>query len=120
MSDEKIEMNLIRGEAFLRVAMDEDTGVARFTCGIYPSSFDAKEDNEKDELGTDHMLGVFMAGIVNMIQHDMDTILHAGMEYLIEGNAPFDFIVSPEDAEYFENLTSEQRDLMRMEPKGEA
>lgn len=120
MSDEeKIEMNLIRGEAFIRIAVDPETSHAKFMCGIYPSESHT-EDEGSDELNTDNMLGVLMAGLVSMIQNDMDELLHAGMQYLIEGNAPFDFIVSPDEMEYYDNLTESQKDLMRMKPQGEA
>ena len=120
-SEEKIEMNLIRGEAFIRIAVDPETSNAKFTCGIYPSDYGTDEETSKSgELSHDTMLGVLMAGIVSMLQDDMDDLLHAGMQYLIEGNAPFDFIVSAEEAQYYENLTEAQKELMRMIPEGEA
>jgi len=39
---------------------------------------------------------------------------------MIAGNKPFDFIVNPDDIDYFEGLTEEQLKLLRMNVVGEA
>jgi len=61
-----------------------------------------------------------MAGITHMVREDMDAILHRGMESIIKGNKPFDFIVDPEDLEFYSGLSDEQLQLLRMDTEGEA
>jgi hypothetical protein len=55
-----------------------------------------------------------------MVREDMDAILHRGMESIIKGNKPFDFIVDPEDLEFYSGLSDEQLQLLRMDTEGEA
>lgn len=115
-----INLDLEPGEAFLRVSVDEE-GKTNFSCGFYPSNVNIdKEFDPSEDIDHDDMLAVFMAGIANMIQNDMDSILRSGFEHLIAGNKPFDFIVSPADVDYFDSLTEEQLKLLRMETVGEA
>lgn len=115
-----VNLDLEPGEAFLRVSVDED-GVTNFSCGFYPLNMNIEKDfDPESDIDHDDMLAVFMAGISNMIQNDMDTILRMGFDHLLAGNKPFDFIVSPSDVDYFDNLTDEQLQLLRMETVGEA
>lgn len=115
-----VNLDLEPGEAFLRVSVDEE-GVTNFSCGFYPTNMNIeKEFNSEEDIDHDDMLAVFMAGLANLIQNDMDTILRSGFDHLIAGNKPFDFVVTPSDVDYFENLTTEQLQLLRMETQGEA
>jgi uncharacterized protein YjaZ len=115
-----VNLDLEPGEAFLRVSVDED-GVTNFSCGFYPSNMNIEKDfDAKSDLDYDDMIAVFMAGLANLIQNDMDTILTSGFEHLLAGNKPFDFVVDASDAEYFSNLTEEQVKLLHMATKGEA
>jgi hypothetical protein len=115
-----VSLDLEPGEAFLRVSVDEE-GVTNFSCGFYPSNMNIEKDfNTEEDVDYDDMLAVFMAGISNMIQNDMDTILRNGFEHLVAGNKPFDFIVDPADVDYFDGLSDEQLELLRMETGGEA
>jgi len=116
----KVPVDIEPGEAFFRISVDDD-GTSRFVCGLYPSNMNIEKDFDPDsDVNLDELLSVFMAGIACMVREDMDTILHNGMQYLIDGNRPFDFVVGSEDTEYYGNLTDEQYELLRMETKGEA
>lgn len=115
-----VNLDLEPGEAFLRVSVDED-GVTNFACGFYPTNMNIEKDfNPESDLDYDDMIAVFMAGMANLIQNDMDTILRMGFDHLLAGNKPFDFIVSPTDVDYFDSLTEEQLQLLRMDTQGEA
>ena len=115
-----VPLDLEPGEAILRVSVEED-GATSFSCGFYPTNMNIEKDfDSNSEIDHDDMLAIFMAGISNLIQNDMDTILRMGFEYMIAGNKPFDFIVNPDDIDYFEGLTDEQLKLLRMNVVGEA
>ena len=120
MSEKIVNVDLAPGEAFFRVSVDED-GATRFACGLYPSNNSIEKDfDDETDLNYDDMLTIFMSGISNLIQNDMDEIMRAGMQYIVEGYKPFDFVVSPEDVDYYQGLTPEQMDLLRMDVEGEA
>ncbi len=115
-----VSVDLEPGEAFFRVSVDED-GVTNFACGFYPTNMNIEKDfNAEEDIDYDDMLAVFMAGITHMVREDMDAILHRGMESIIKGNKPFDFIVDPEDLEFYSGLSDEQLQLLRMDTEGEA
>lgn len=117
----KIELNLLPGESFVRVAYNEQTGCTEFTCGIYPSMRSEDEDFDSDsEIDPDMMLSMCIAGIAHFLQYDPDTLMRAGGAYIAEGNEVFDLIVDQEDTEYYSNLTEEQMQLLNMQVKGEA
>lgn len=120
MNDKTVNIDLAPGEAFFRVSVDED-GATRFACGLYPSNNNIEKDfDEENDISYDDMLTVFMCGISNLVQNDMEEIMRAGMEYIVNGYKPFDFVVSEEDIDYYQGLTSEQLDLLRMDVEGEA
>jgi hypothetical protein len=120
MSNSNVQLDLAPGEAFLRVNVNED-GMTQFACGFYPRNSNIEKDfDPENDIDHDDMLAIFMSGIANLIQNDMDTILRAGLEYSIEGHRPFDFIVSPDDLSYYKNLTNEDLQLLRMDIEGEA
>jgi hypothetical protein len=115
-----VSVDLEPGEAFFRVSVDEE-GVTNFACGFYPTNMNIEKDfNEEEDIDYDDMLTVFMAGITHMIKEEMDNILHRGMESIIKGNKPFDFIVDPADMEFYSGLSDEQLKLLRMDTEGEA
>ena len=115
-----VTLDLEPGEAFLRVSVSEDGGTS-FSCGFYPTNMNIEEDFDEDsDIDYDDMLAVFMAGISNLIQNDMDTVLRMGFEHMVAGNRPFDFVVNPSDVDYFESLTKDQLKLLRMKTVGEA
>ena len=120
MSEKTVNLDLAPGEAFLRVSVAED-GSTSFACGFYPSNVNIEKDfDPSKDIDYDDMLAIFMSGIANLIQNDMDTILRAGLEYSIEGHKPFDFIVDSNDISYYENLTDKDLQLLRMDVEGEA
>lgn len=115
-----VSIDLEPGEAFLRLNVDEE-GATNFSCGFYPSNMNIEKDFDPEEdIDGDQLLTVFMAGMANLIQNDVESILRMGFEYLIAGNKPFDFIVDAEDVDYFNELSEEQLDLLRMDVQGEA
>ena len=115
-----VNLDLEPGEAFFRVKVDEE-GTTSFACGFYPTNMNIEKnfDHESD-VDYDDMLAVFMAGITHMVREEMDHLLHMGMQSLLKGERPFDFIVSPSDVDYFSNLSEEQLKLLRMDTQGEA
>lgn len=117
----KIELNLIPGEAFLRLAFNEDTSSTEFTVGLFPSERvkDADFDDEVD-IDPDTMLTLCSAGLAYFLQYDTDTLMQAGMKYISEDNEVFDIIVNTEDTQFYSNLTEEQMQLMSMTAQGEA
>lgn len=120
MSDTTVNLDLAPGEAFLRVSVSED-GATNFACGFYPTNANIEKDfDPESDIDYDDMLAIFMSGIANLIQNDMDTILRAGLEYSVQGHKPFDFVVGSEDISYYENLTDEDLKLLRMDVEGEA
>jgi len=115
-----VNLDLEPGEAFFRVSVGDD-GATNFACGFYPSNVNIEKDfDPESDIDYDDMLAVFMAGIAYMVQEDMDTILRYGMEYVLKGGKPFDFVVSPTDVDYYEDLSDEQLQLLRMDTQGEA
>jgi len=116
----KVPVDIEPGEAFFRISVDDD-GTSRFVCGLYPCNNSIEKDFDADsDVNLDDLLAVFMAGIAHMVKDDMDTILHNGMQYIMDGNHPFDFIVGADDTEFYGNLTEEQYELLRMDTQGEA
>lgn len=117
----KIELNLIPGEAFIRLAFNEETSSTEFTVGLFPSerSEDVDFDDEVD-IDPDTMLTLCSAGLAYFLQYDTDTLMKAGMKYISEDNEVFDIVVNTEDTQFYSNLTEEQMQLMSMAVQGEA
>jgi hypothetical protein len=116
-----IPLDLVPGEAFVRIAIDEETGQTQFTCGLYPSNKTIEKDFDLEtDIDPDMLLGVCIAGIAEMLMSDSDELIRAGMNYISSGDKVFDVIVDTEDQEYYQNLTEEQRRLMKMAVQGEA
>lgn len=117
----QVELNVIPGEAFVRIAFNEVTSSTEFSCGIFPSGVSEEPDFDEDEdVDPDMMLSLCVAGISHFLQYDSDALMRAGMSYISKGHEVFDIIVDEEDLKYYEDLTEEQIQLMRMEPQGEA
>ena len=117
----KVDLDLVAGEAFVRIAFNENESTTEFTCGIFPSCRSEDPDfDEKEHIDPDMMLSLCIAGIANLLQNDPDTLMQAGMAYIAEGNDVFDIIVDEEDTQFYDNLTEEQMQLLKMQVQGEA
>lgn len=117
----KVELNVIPGEAFIRIAFNESTSATEFTCGLFPS--DRAEDvdfDEEEDFDPDTMLSLCTAGLAYFLQYDSETLMKAGMKYISEGNEVFDIIIDTKDTEFYQGLTEEQMQLMSMAAQGEA